>query len=65
VDRLGNQVQPIVQTLFPNNNAVFQDDNAPIHTAGTVQLRFEEHEGELQHLPWAAQSSDLNIIEPL
>jgi hypothetical protein len=25
---------------------------------------FEEHEGELQHLPWPAQSPDVNIIEP-
>jgi hypothetical protein len=25
----------------------------------------KEHESELQHLPWPAQSSDLNIIEPL
>jgi hypothetical protein len=23
VDRLGNQVQPMIQTLFPKNNAVF------------------------------------------
>jgi hypothetical protein len=52
VDRLGNQVHPIIQTLFLNNNAVFQDVNATIHTAETVQLWFEEHEGELQHLPW-------------
>jgi hypothetical protein len=51
VDRLGNQVNPIIQTLFPNNDAVFQDDSAPTHTAGTVQSWFEEHEGELQHLP--------------
>jgi hypothetical protein len=50
VDRLDNQVHPIIQTLFPNNDVVFQDDNAPIHTAGTVQAWFEEHEGELQHL---------------
>jgi hypothetical protein len=42
VDRLGNQVHPKIQTLFPNNDAVFQDDNS-----GWV----EEHEGELQHLP--------------
>jgi hypothetical protein len=33
VDRLSNQVHPIIQTLFPNNNAVFQDDNAHIQTA--------------------------------
>jgi hypothetical protein len=48
--------------LFPNNNAVSQD-NTPIHTAGTVQSWFEKHKGELQHLPWPAQSSDL-ITEP-
>jgi hypothetical protein len=55
----------MIQTLFPNNDAVFQDDNAPINTTGTVRSWFEEHEGELQHLPWPAQSSDLNIIDPL
>jgi hypothetical protein len=54
----------MIQTLFPNNDAVFQDDNAPIHTAGTGQSCFEEHEGELKHLPWSAQSPDLIIIEP-
>jgi hypothetical protein len=59
VDRLGNLVYPKIQTSFPNNNAVFQDDNVPIHTAGTVQSLFEEH------FPWPAQSSDFNIIEPL
>jgi hypothetical protein len=37
VERLGNQVHPMIQTLFPNNDAVFQDDSAPINTAGTVQ----------------------------
>jgi hypothetical protein len=51
VDRLGNQVHPMIQT-FPNNDAVYQDDNAPIHTAGNVQSCYEEHEGELQHLLW-------------
>jgi hypothetical protein len=49
--------------IFLNNEAVFQDNNAPIHTAGNVRSWFEEHEGELQHLPWPAQSPDLNIIE--
>jgi hypothetical protein len=65
VDMLSNQVHPIIQTLFQNNDAVSQDDSAPIHTAETVQSWFEEHEGELHHLPWSAESPDLNIIEPL
>jgi hypothetical protein len=58
MDRLGNQVHPMIQTLFPSNDAVFEDDSAPLHTTGTVELRFEEHEGE--HLFWPAQSPDLN-----
>jgi hypothetical protein len=65
MDRLGNQVHPVIQTLFPNNDVVFQDESAPIHTAGTVQTRFEEHEGELQHFPWPTQSPELNIMAPL
>jgi hypothetical protein len=55
----------LIQTLLPNKNALFQEDNAPIHTAGTVQSWFEEHEYELQHLLWSAQPSDLNTTEPL
>jgi hypothetical protein len=38
MDRLGNQVPPMIQMLFPNRDIVFQDDNAPIHTPGTVQF---------------------------
>jgi hypothetical protein len=55
----------MIQALLQNNNAVFQDDNAPIQTAGTVLSWFEKHEGELQHLLWPTQSPDLNVIEPL
>jgi hypothetical protein len=50
VDMLGNQVHPMFQTLFPNNDAVFQDNNAPIHRAGTVQSRIKEHKSELELL---------------
>jgi hypothetical protein len=64
VDRLGNQVHPIIQTLF-RNDAVFKDDSAPLHTGGNVQSRFYEHEGEPQHPPWSAQSPDLNITKSL
>jgi len=33
MDIVGNQVHPLVQMLFPNNDAVLQDDILPIHTA--------------------------------
>jgi hypothetical protein len=65
VDRLGNQVHSMTQTLFLKNDALFQHNNAPIHRAVTVQSWFEEHEHELQYLAWPVQSPDLNITEPL
>jgi hypothetical protein len=61
---MDNDVHPILQTFFPND-AVLQEDKSPIHTAGTVQSLFEVHEGELQHLPWPAQSPEFNINEQL
>jgi hypothetical protein len=50
----------MVQMLFPNKVAIFQ-----VSTARTVQSWFEEHEDALQHLPWPAQSPELNTIKPL
>jgi len=61
VDILGSQVHPVVQVLFP----YIQDDDSPIHTAGSVQSWFEERDNALQYLLWPAQLYDLNIIEPL
>jgi len=62
---LGNPVHPMVQMMFSNNNAIFQDENSLIHTAISIQSWFEEHEDVLQHLPWPAKLPDLKIIEPL
>ena len=47
VNILGNQVHPMVQMLRPNNDAVFQDDNSPTHTAVSVQSWLEEHQDTL------------------
>jgi hypothetical protein len=57
-------MHPTIQSLFPSSDAVFQDNRTIIHTARIIQSWFEEHEGELQHLPWPTQSPDLNIIKP-
>jgi len=65
MDILGSHAHPVVELLFPNNDAVFQDDNFPIHTARSVQSWFEEHGDVLQHLLWLAELPDLNFMEPL
>jgi hypothetical protein len=65
VDILGIQLHPLVQLLFPNNDAIFQDDDLPILTARSVQSWFEEHGDALQHHLWPAQLHNLSIIEPL
>jgi hypothetical protein len=49
VDIVGNQVHPTVQMLFPYMNAVFKDDNLPIHAGRSVQSWLEQHGDALQH----------------
>jgi len=65
MDILGSQLHPMVQVLFPNNDAIFQDDDLLVHTTRSVQSWFEEHEDALKHLLRLAQPPTLNIIEPL
>lgn len=64
LDILNDEVLTMTSILLPNT-AIFQDANAPIHTAKKVQSWFEVHQNIMKHLPWPAQSPDLNIIEPL
>jgi hypothetical protein len=39
VDRLGNQVHPVIQTLLQKNDAVFQEHNAPnLHSWNSIVM---------------------------
>jgi len=51
-------MHPVAQ-MFPNNDAVFQDDNLPKHTTRIVESWFQQHEDAHQQLPWPAQSPDI------
>lgn len=55
----------MMQLHFPGGDGIFQDNNAPIHRAKMINKWFEAHAVDFDHLPWPAQSPDLNIIEPL
>ena len=46
---------------MPNGNGIFQDDNAPIHTAYVFNNCHEEHGSGLEHMEWPPQSPDFNI----
>jgi hypothetical protein len=52
VDILCDYMNPVVQMLFSNNDAIFQDDSSHIHSQ-KCSVWFEEHEDAL-HLPWPA-----------
>lgn len=63
---LQDQVQSVMQTLFPYNIPIdIIDGNAPIHTAKLIQEWFYEDQDEVKFLLWPNQSPGLNIIEPL
>lgn len=62
VDVLRNTALPSRDLLFPQQQLmIFQQDNAPIHTARIVSEFLNEN--DIPVLPWAPYSPDLNPIE--
>ncbi|GFW97885.1 transposable element Tcb1 transposase [Trichonephila clavipes] len=54
-----------MRIVFPQDDSIFQQDNARCHTAASVRAWFEEHQDEFTVLPWPANSPELNPIENL
>ena len=42
---VADQVHPFMARVFPDGSGLFQQDNAPCHTAHIVREWFEEHDG--------------------
>ncbi|GBL86576.1 hypothetical protein AVEN_194831-1 [Araneus ventricosus] len=62
---LADHVHSYMRIIFPQNDGIYQQDNARCHTARNVCAWFEEHQDEFTVLPWPANSPDLNPIENL
>ncbi|GFX81619.1 transposable element Tcb1 transposase [Trichonephila clavipes] len=62
---LADHVHTYMRIVFPQDDGIFQQDNARCHTAASVRAWFEEHQDEFTVLPWPANSPELNPIENL
>lgn len=62
MDRLSNHLHTMNRTV---QGGSFQRRQCHIHIVGTVQSRFDEHAGELQHLPLASTVTTFDHIVPL
>lgn len=63
IEMLENYLLPFINNLEDKNSYIFQDDNAPIHTATITKNWIRNN--NIKKLLWPAQSPDLNPIENL
>lgn len=62
---LADYIHAMVQSLFPNGDVVFEDDNAHAHIFRILQADFESMRVICRISPRPPQLPYLNIIEPL
>ena len=61
IETLEDYLWPVIVCHFPNEDYIYQDDNAPIHRACVVDNY--KVQNNIYAMVWPAQSPDLNIIE--
>ena len=61
IDIVDNNLWAVIARHFGNNDYIFQQDNAPVHTARLAQNYFTEN--NIKTTTWPAYSPDVNIIE--
>ena len=55
----------LMRIVLPQDDGIYQQDNATCHTARSVRAWIEEYQDEFTVLPWPPNSPDLNPIENL
>lgn len=63
IEVLRSRLLPQINEWFGENDYIFQQDSAPCHTSRLVKTWMEEN--DVQLLPWAGNSPDMNPIESL
>ena len=61
IEILEDNLWPVIVRHYPEENYIFQDDNAPVHGARSVQNY--KTQNNINGMFWPAQSPDANIIE--
>ena len=60
---LHEELLPLLQSAYPDNNYTFIQDNAPVHTSAETRAWLDQN--SVSTSVWPPQSPDLNLIENL
>ena len=63
IEIVENFVWPVIARHFPDDNYIYQDDNAPVHRTRIVKKHLEENQNQMHDMARFVQNPDLNIIE--